>query len=845
MKSWGHSRVSVAEPGQPPVTLPKARRRSLLNADRRSLGGSLVTAGLLQVVLVASGVVVARSLGAEDRGYLALLIVVSGICTLVGSLGIFSATTYYMARDLTSSRRIVRSLFGLSVAQTAATVAVQMAVLVPIVADDPRRVQVAAAISLLLTPGLFAYGYGEAILLGQQRFTAFNIFRAVPTTAYAAFVLLAFVLGLANIVVVMAIWAGANFLGGLLALGVAVRGLPKAGVPGPVPSRRTMTGFGLRSLIGSLSPIETFRADQAVVGLFLNPVALGLYVVAQAFTNLPRAAASSIGYVAYPRIAASPDDREARRRLWKYFLVGAAVSAVVVAGLGLVAGKLIEFFFGSEFVAAVPVAQILLVGSFFSAVRRVLTDGMRGLGYPGLGTIAEISCWIVLVPAVALLLPHGATGVALALMIAWAASLGVAMVFAACAGKVVVTDRVLRRLRNGPSVALLVVSTVVAASGGAAAALLPARQTLLIASALAGALSFAFCRGALRRKNEPAPVEQPAAPEPQLEPVRAAPLTTAPDLRFARALYYVGLILLALLTVRLTGQVTFSDVFFLFSMMIACAELVILRRQVPMALPLLLLGGMAIFTLGGLLSSFESYAALKSVAIVVRLIFLTVFWFWLGTIVLSRPAHVTRALALWVASAALCGSGAILQFVAGDVIPNTHPVYGRSTGFTAQPNDLGGITAIAFIPALMLAAREGRSAAGRMLGYLLLLLDNGRPRPVGLGRRNARRRCGDLRLVRAPAEVGTVTARLCRHARRGCRDHDVPVDARSADAARAISSRYGEVGRIRRCWIIVLADRDLPRRDCGDQARSLHRRRTRPRECHEAVRHRQLRVRRP
>jgi O-antigen ligase len=226
----------------------------------------------------------------------------------------------------------------------------------------------------------------------------------------------------------------------------------------------------------------------------------------------------------------------------------------------------------------------------------------------------------------------------------------------------------------------------------------------------------------LRGRAERAPVEEAVAPEPEPEVVRPVPALDAPDLPFARALFYLGLILLALLTVRLTGQVTFSDVLFLFSMVVACAELVILRKRVPMPIPLLLLGGMTLFTVGGLLSSFESYAAIKSIAIVCRLILLTVFWFWLGTVVLTRPAHVSKALVLWVVSAALCGTGAILQLVAGDVIPNTTPVYGRSTGFTAQPNDLGGLTAIAFVPALMLAAREEVSNPGRLLGYLMLLL---------------------------------------------------------------------------------------------------------------------------
>src|SRR5882724_7035637 len=87
--------------------LRRLRRR--IPSDR-ALGGSFAAAGLLQVLLVGSGVVVARSLGAQDRGYLALLIVVSGICTLVGSLGLFTAATYYIAGDRDLARPLVRSL---------------------------------------------------------------------------------------------------------------------------------------------------------------------------------------------------------------------------------------------------------------------------------------------------------------------------------------------------------------------------------------------------------------------------------------------------------------------------------------------------------------------------------------------------------------------------------------------------------------------------------------------------------------------------------------------------------------------------------------------------------------
>jgi O-antigen ligase len=189
-----------------------------------------------------------------------------------------------------------------------------------------------------------------------------------------------------------------------------------------------------------------------------------------------------------------------------------------------------------------------------------------------------------------------------------------------------------------------------------------------------------------------------------------------------RRLYYCGVLLLGVLTLRAAGQVTFSDLFFLASFLFACAELVILRRRVPVKLPFLLLIGVALFSLGGFLSTFESYREVTSIAVIARLVLLTVFWFWLGTIVLRREAHITRAMTCWVASAAICGGGAILQLIAGDVIPNTSFEGGRATGFTTHPNDLGALTAIAFVPALMLACRPRIAATTRAWLYVLLLL---------------------------------------------------------------------------------------------------------------------------
>ena len=635
--------------------------------------------------------------------------------------------TYYIAREPSQARRIASSLAWVGTAQLAAVFVVQAAALAAVAHSEPQRVQLAAAISLLLPPGILALSFGLAILQGQRRFTAYNTLRVAPSVAYVVGVVVVYVSNATSLVLFMALWAAVNLVGGLIALVFSVRGLPKHAAEDETPSRWQMLRFGLKAFLGSLSPVDVVRLDQAVVGLFLAPVTLGFYVVAQALANLPRVVATSIGFVAYPQVAAERDRASARRAMWRFFFLGLGLSALVVGFLELMAGQLITLFFGEDFAEATAITEILLLASLFMAGRRVLTDGINGIGHPGFGTIAEVTSWILLIPGLAILLPWlGAEGVALALAISWGASLLLLIVLALAADRTPALGRgrlagTIRRLAVVPRRLEarqwlgLAGALIVAVLAGLAVVLSPT-VGIGLAIVLALGLLFAFGRKtfaeharAFRRR-----VARPdvSVPDDAIDEEFAVP----------RRLYYGGVLMLGLLTLRVGGQVTFSDLLFLASFLFACAEFVILRRRVPMKLPFLLLIGVALFSLGGLLSTFESYQTLKSIAVVARLVFLTVFWFWLGTIVLRRQAHVTRAIGFWVVSAAICGSGAILQFLAGDIIPNTSFEGGRATGFTPHPNDLGGLTAIAFVPALMLASRPRTGVVTRAWSYVLLLL---------------------------------------------------------------------------------------------------------------------------
>jgi len=364
--------------------------------------------------VVVSGVVAARMLGPENRGYLALLILIPTALSQLGSLGLPLAVTYEFSRDERLGRGALRNLGRMATAMVLTLVVAHAAILVALLAGREPDVRTAAAITLLIIPVESAQLYGLAILQGRRNFRAFNVLRLLPAVTFSALAVVGFLLE-AGSLPQFALWFTGSFVVvAALTLTTALRRSPPRDVP-EAPQAGKMLRFGLRGVFGAVSPLETLRLDQLIVGLFLSPAALGLYVVGVSFTNLPRFVAQSIGVVAYPHVAAERDSAHAQRSMWRFLLLSLLVCTAIVIPLEFLAGWIVPTFFGTAFAPAVGIMQILLVSSLFLGARRVLTDTSRGIGQPGLGTAAEIVSWLSLVPAIALLAPRlGAEGVALA-----------------------------------------------------------------------------------------------------------------------------------------------------------------------------------------------------------------------------------------------------------------------------------------------------------------------------------------------------------------------------------------------------------------------------------------------
>jgi O-antigen/teichoic acid export membrane protein len=407
--------------------------------DRRigfATAASVLTGLSGQAALMISGPLAARMLGVDGRGQLAALVLWPTVIAQLGGLGLPLAVTYELAHGSAGAARAKRAVLLFAGPQAVILTTVHLLVLLFVLSGEPASIRAAGLVTLAAVPAALAQQYGLAMLQGEQRFAAFNTLRLLPAIVYTGGVVALFVIGAGSIGSVVLVWMCTNLAVSITTLTAGLRVAWGANAAVQPTGVSAMVRFGLRGLLGSVSPIESLQLGQMVLALFLAKEALGLYVVGLAFTNLPSFVSQSVGMVAYPNIARQADPTAARRSLWAFFWLTMALAVVIVVPLWLAAGRLVPFFFGGDFRGATAVTRILLPGTLFAAGRRILSDGMRGRGHAAAGTVAEVAAWFWLAPALAILVPlWGVNGVAASMSGSYAVSLGVLLALAAARGE--------------------------------------------------------------------------------------------------------------------------------------------------------------------------------------------------------------------------------------------------------------------------------------------------------------------------------------------------------------------------------------------------------------------------
>jgi O-antigen/teichoic acid export membrane protein len=394
----------------------------LAEGAAKPMVGSFLTTGIIQLLQAVVGVLLARSLGPEDRGELAAVILWPTLMATIGSLGLAQAATYHAAQ----ARRLgalVGSTLTIVAVVSLALVGIGWAIL-PLVlgSHDGDVVHGGQLFLTAYIPFLLLSMSMMAILNGSHHFAWFQVLRLIQIGVIVFGVGLLAIGGDLTVGSGAVAYVAAYAASSAVSLVVVLR-IVWGNLSFRRESVRELLDFGLKSQLSTSMWTLNERADQLVISAFFSAASLGLYVVAVTLTSLTTLVGFSFGLVALPMIARQADLSE-RQRLARLIVSSTLLVATAVSiPIFIAEPTLIRLLFGEEFADASGVGRVLLVAGIVFALNRVLEALLQAAGRPLESSIGEGLALAVTAAGLAVLLPAmGIMGAGVTSLLAYGAS---------------------------------------------------------------------------------------------------------------------------------------------------------------------------------------------------------------------------------------------------------------------------------------------------------------------------------------------------------------------------------------------------------------------------------------
>jgi len=344
---------------------------------------TIVTRLMMLVGVLGSSVVVARWLGPEGLGSLAVLNTTIVLALSIGSLGLTSANTYFIAKDRhTLAPAWANAIaFALCGGALVAVAVVALAKIKPTLFGgvSPELILIAA----LSIPFQFLLALGLNVLLAMDRIRQLNFLDAMAPAFALLNAIVVLVVLRSNLKVLVSFNTAATIVlsaGMLWAIGRLIgRQKERAAF---LPDGRLFKSailYGLRFCIPLMSAILIFRVDLLIVNHFRGAAEAGVYAVASQVANLLTMLPGVIAMLLFPRVASSQDPRgefaiQVTRHVSFVMLIMCAAAA---------AGSfLLPLIYGSRFADATVQLLVLLPGVCLIGIESVLVQHFTGTGLP-------------------------------------------------------------------------------------------------------------------------------------------------------------------------------------------------------------------------------------------------------------------------------------------------------------------------------------------------------------------------------------------------------------------------------------------------------------------------------
>ena len=333
--------------------------------------------------VIGSSIIVARWLGPEGLGALAVLNVTVALALQIGSAGLPSANTYFISRDRKRLGPVwANALVFAFAAGSVLTVAVLLIARIDpsLFGRVPYRLIAIAALSI---PFQLLMLLGLNVFLAVDRIDLLNLLDlATPTLLLINAIVALVILGL-GLGALVSLNTLAVIILALLMIAFVAREQARQKERNPCrpnfPLFKRMLRYGGKFYISIVAGVVIFRADLLIVNHFRGTAEAGVYAVASQVSNLLMLLPGVIATLLFPRVASDPDPRgEFAIQVTRH----ASFAMLLMCAAAAAASFALPLVYGPRFADAPIQLLILLPGVYLVSIESVLVQHFTGTGLP-------------------------------------------------------------------------------------------------------------------------------------------------------------------------------------------------------------------------------------------------------------------------------------------------------------------------------------------------------------------------------------------------------------------------------------------------------------------------------
>ena len=377
------SKEPGAEEGEAQTRFPTEPGR-LAERSFGALKWNYLGAAVRVIAQLVIGIILARLLGPEPFGLVAIAWFVVGLGTLIADLG-FGSALIQSKRVHEHDTRYVFTVLVL-VASTMTIIVVSLAGMIASIFRRPDAVPIIQALGLLFV--IQAFGQVPASLLRRE----LN-FRAVQIAQAGSYLLAYLCLGIPLAIIGWSVWSlvAAALAQAVLCSAMLFALRPHAVSPRFTSHERGLLGFGSKVMGSNLANFSINNIDTLIVGRAFGTVDLGLYNRALQLVVTPMSALmSNLSAVIFPAYSRARTNPVAIRKtfLASFTLIGLLLVPPFVV-IAIVPEAVLVGLYGEHWRSAVPLLTPLSLATGMTGLLSLSGPLLNGLGRPGVELRAQ------------------------------------------------------------------------------------------------------------------------------------------------------------------------------------------------------------------------------------------------------------------------------------------------------------------------------------------------------------------------------------------------------------------------------------------------------------------------